>query len=418
MNMNKYIKYALAFVFAASTVSVDAQQTKNKATFRDLKTGYYENSILRGIEDFQETKKPEKKRRAFKIDTTGLKFPKSVEAFKTYWKNEPISQGSTSTCWSFSTTSFFETEVYRQTKQQVKISEMYTAYWEYVEKAKYFVQQRGNSFFGEGSEGNAVTRIMKMYGAVPEEAYTGLLPGQSFHTHKAMFQELSAFLEKVKDNNEWNEEFVIATVKSIMNHHMGIPPTTVSIAGKELNPKDYLSNVLKLNTDDYVDVMSLMEKPYWEQCEYEVEDNWWHSKDYYNVPLDVYMQIVKQAIRKGYTLSIGGDTSESGFDSWNNIAVVPSYDIPTEYIDEYARQFRFTNKTTTDDHGMHLIGFTELAGKDWYLIKDSGAGSRNCAKDSKNFGYYFFHEDYIKLKMMDFMVHKDMLKEYMSKFKK
>jgi bleomycin hydrolase len=67
---------------------------------------------------------------------------------------------------------------------------------------------------------------------------------------------------------------------------------------------------------------------------------------------------------------------------------------------------------------MHLIGFTELAGKDWYLIKDSGAGSRNCAKDSKNFGYYFFHEDYIKLKMMDFMVHKDMLKEYMSKFKK
>jgi bleomycin hydrolase len=117
--------------------------------------------------------------------------------------------------------------VYRQTKQQVKISEMYTAYWEYVEKAKYFVQQRGNSFFGEGSEGNAVTRIMKMYGAVPEEAYTGLLPGQNFHTHKAMFQELSAFLEKVKDNNEWNEEFVIATVKSIMNHHMGIPPTTV-----------------------------------------------------------------------------------------------------------------------------------------------------------------------------------------------
>jgi bleomycin hydrolase len=233
-----------------------------------------------------------------------------------------------------------------------------------------------------------------------------------------MFQELSAFLEKVKDNNEWNEEFVIATVKSIMNHHMGTPPTTVSIAGKELNPKDYLSNVLKLNTDDYVDVMSLMEKPYWEQCEYEVEDNWWHSKDYYNVPLDIYMQIVKQAIRKGYTLSIGGDTSESGFDSWNNIAVVPSYDIPTEYIDEYARQFRFTNKTTTDDHGMHLIGFTELAGKDWYLIKDSGAGSRNCAKDSKNFGYYFFHEDYIKLKMMDFMVHKDMLKEYISKFKK
>ena len=58
----------------------------------------------------------------------------------------------------------------------------------------------------------------------------------------------------------------------------------------------------------------------------------------------------------------------------------------------------------------------EKNGKDWYLIKDSGAGSRNCAQDSKNFGYYFFHEDYVKLKMMDFMVHKDMLKDYLPKF--
>lgn len=411
----------ISFVVALLSVSASIAQTKqphDKATFRDLKPGYYENSILRGIEDAQEIKKVEKKRRAYKIDITGKDIPKSIDEFKTYWKNEPISQGSTSTCWSFSTTSFFETEIYRTTKQQVKISEMYTAYWEYVEKAKRFVNERGNSFFGEGSEGNAVTRIMKMYGACPEELYSGLLPGQTFHTHKAMFAELSAFLEKVKENNEWNEEFVIATVKSIMNHHMGVPPTKISISGVEYSPIEYLKNVLKLNPDDYVDVMSLVEKPYWEQVEYEVEDNWWHSEDYYNVPLEVYTAILKQAIRNGYTLSIGGDTSESGFDSWNNVAMVPSYDIPSEYIDEYARQFRFTNKTTTDDHGMHLIGYVEKNGKDWYLIKDSGAGSRNCAKDSKNFGYYFFHEDYIKLKMMDFMVHKDMLKEYMSKFKK
>ncbi len=414
------IKYILPSVITFYALNVNAQnsQQRDKATFRDLKPGYYENSILRGIEDSQEIKKVEKKRRAYKIDITGKDIPKSVDEFKTYWKNEPISQGSTGTCWSFSTTSFFETEVYRLTKQQVKISEMYSAYWEYVEKAKQFVNERGNSVFGEGSEGNGVTRIMKTYGAMPEESYTGLLAGQAFHTHKDMFKEMEAYLMKVKENNEWNDEVVVSTIKSIMNHHMGMPPTKVTVAGKDYSPQEYLKNVLKLNPDDYIDVMSLIEKPYWEKAEYEVEDNWWHSADYYNVPLDVYTALIKQSIRNGYTMAIGGDTSESGFDSWNNVAMVPTYDIPSEFIDEYARQFRFTNKTTTDDHGMHLIGYMEKNGKDWYLIKDSGAGSRNCAKDSKNFGYYFFHEDYIKLKMMDFMVHKDMLKDYISKFKK
>jgi bleomycin hydrolase len=66
---------------------------------------------------------------------------------------------------------------------------------------------------------------------------------------------------------------------------------------------------------------------------------------------------------------------------------------------------------------MHLVGYLEKDGKDWYLIKDSGAGSRNCGKESKNFGYYFMHEDYIKLKIMDIMVHKDVAKDIISKFK-
>ena len=88
-----------------------------------------------------------------------------------------------------------------------------------------------------------------------------------------------------------------------------------------------------------------------------------------------------------------------------------------KFIDESARAFRFVNESTTDDHGMHLVGYLEKDGKDWYLIKDSGAGSRNCGKESKNFGYYFMHEDYIKLKIMDIMVHKDMAKDILPKFK-
>ncbi|PLX00911.1 MAG: hypothetical protein C0594_15060 [Marinilabiliales bacterium] len=98
--------------------------------------------------------------------------------------------------------------------------------------------------------------------------------------------------------------------------------------------------------------------------------------------------------------------------------MIPSFDIPADNIDENARQFRFSNRTTTDDHGMHLVGFLEKDGKDWYLIKDSSSGSRNNDEGADEFGYYFFSEDYVKLKMMDFCIHKDMLEPYLKKFNK
>jgi len=40
--------------------------------------------------------------------------------------------------------------------------------------------------------------------------------------------------------------------------------------------------------------------------------------------------------------------------------------------------------------------------KEVYL-KDSGSCSRNNDPNAKEFGYYLFSEDYVKLKMMNFM---------------
>jgi bleomycin hydrolase len=131
------------------------------------------------------------------------------------------------------------------------------------------------------------------------------------------------------------------------------------------------------------------------------------------VPLDVFMNIIKKAIRDGYTMAIGGDVSEPGIIPDYNVALIPTFDIPSNYIDEYARQFRFSNKTTGDDHGIHLVGYENKDGKDWCLIKDSGSGGHN----GKNPGYYFFQEDYVKLKMLDFMVNKNALGDLLSKFK-
>jgi bleomycin hydrolase len=408
--MKNIISFITILIILSFLSSLFAQDEKNKGVFIEEKDGYYQNEILKSIKEFNEPAKEKKK--YFKLDFSGIDLPKSKDEFTSYWHNEPVSQGRTGTCWCFSTTSYFESEVYRLQNKKVKFSEMFTVYWEYVEKAKRFIKERGNSAFEEGSEANAVPRIWKMYGAVPAEAYSGMLPGQKFHDHLAMHKEMKSYLENVKSTNAWNEEEAIKVIKSILNHYLGEPPAEFYFEGKKYSPVQFLNDYLKLKLEDYVDILSYMQQPYYQQVEYEVEDNWWHSKDYYNVQLNVFMDALKNSIRNGYTIAIGGDVSEAGYDSWNKVGVIPTFDIPSEYIDESARQFRFSNNTTTDDHGIHLVGYKEKDGVDWYLIKDSGSGSRNTGDK----GYYFYHEDYVKLKIMDFMVHKDAVENVLKKF--
>jgi bleomycin hydrolase len=413
------------FLIAGLAISIatgsQAQNVSKGKIVADQKgKGFYNESILKDVNAVEEKLTEKAPYIRFVMDQSGMDLPNNPALYQAIWSNPTLSQGNTGTCWCFSTTSLYESEVFRQYGKKVKISEIYSVYCEYLEKARRFVEKRGESVFGEGSEGNALARVMKTYGAMPQEAYTGLIDGRKFHSHAKMYEEMNAFLNSLKTSNAWNVDYVLGTIKSIMNHHLGVPPTEFVVDGKTYTPQTYLKDYLKINPDDFVEILSYKQEPYWQQVEYKVPDNWWHSKDYYNVPLDDFMKVVKSAIKAGYSLSIGGDVSESGFSRETNCALIPDYDIPSAYINEDARQFRFSNETTTDDHGMQLIGLLENykgTGKDWYLIKDSSSGSRNVDQNSPNFGYYFFSEDYIKLKMMGFTVHKDAVKDLLKKFK-
>jgi bleomycin hydrolase len=394
-----------------------SQVQPDKSMFKESKPGFYQNVIMKDVQHVNDQLVPPKTYKRFKVDMTGKDLPNKLEMYKSQWHNTPISQGNAGTCWCFSTVSYFESEVYRITKQKVKLSEIYIVYWEYVEKVKEYVRTHGNSLVDEGSEANAVTREIKKYGIVPEDSYTGLVDGRKYHNHADLIKEINEYLKWAKASSAWNEDAIIANVKSILNYYLGEPPTQVKWDGKTITPQQFASDVCKINPDNYVDILSYMQEPYYKQVLYDVPDNWWKSTDYYNVPLDDFMKALRSAVENGYTVAIGGDVSEPGFDPETQCALIPSFDIPVQNITDEARQFRFSNQTTTDDHGMHLVGYKDNKGERWYLIKDSSSGSRNNDSNAKEFGYYFFREDYIKLKMMNFTVHKDAVKDLLGKFK-
>lgn len=358
----------------------------------------------------EEKEKAEKT--VLKSDLFGVKKPTAIKDFNPVFHFPPVAQYLSGMCWSFSATSYLESEVYRLSKQRIKLSELHTVYYEYIEKARRYIQERGKSEFGEGSEGNAVFRIMKKYGAVPAEAYTGLINGDK-HNHKLLFKELEDYLHFCNDNNYWDEETAIATVKIILNKYLGVPPSQFSYQGKVYSPQEFLANVLKLNFDDYVDLISTSSMPFYERGEFKVADNWWHDKSYYNVPLNEWYAVIKYAINKGMSVVIGADVSEPGYIGKEDVAFVPDFDIPYKYINQDSRELRIDNKTTVDDHGDHLIGITKVDNFDWFLIKDSGRSSRYGQFE----GYYFWREDYVKLKMLSFAVHKDAVKAVISQFK-
>jgi bleomycin hydrolase len=401
----KKICSVLLIVLLIPAIALSQEKKKDKGTFVEPKNAFWDE-IQKATEEFGKVKPAPRK--AFAVDLSAFDAPKSLDGFNAVWHNPPTSQGMTNTCWCFSTISFFESEIYRVHGKKVRLSEAYTVYAEYLERAKRFVRERGDSAIGEGSEANAVTRDWKIYGCVPWDAYSGLKPGQKFHDHSKLIAEVSSYLDHLKSANAWNEEEAVATVRAILNHHLGEPPARFMAEGKEYTPQSYLRDYLKINPDDYVDVISYMQQPSGRQVEYEVPDNWWHSKDYYNVPLETFMKILKNALRRGYSVSLGGDVSEPGKSAEKKVFMIPTFDIRSDDIDDSARQFRFSNGSTTDDHGVHLIGYKEAKGGGWFLIKDSGSSAFNA--DPK--GYYFLTEDYVKLKMMDFMVHKDAVKGF------
>jgi bleomycin hydrolase len=68
-------------------------------------------------------------------------------------------------------------------------------------------------------------------------------------------------------------------------------------------------------------------------------------------------------------------------------------------------------KRQTDDHLVHLVGHVTLDGHDWFLIKDSNRSSRHGSFE----GYYFYRDDYVRLKMLMYTVHRDVVRDLLDR---
>lgn len=352
------------------------------------------------------------------------------------------SQGYTGTCWSFSALSFFESELMRMgDKDPALLSEMYVVRKAYEGKAEKFIRMDGKINFSQGGAFHDIPYVIDRHGIVPLEIYEGLNYGSDKHNHSELFALLNGAIEGLLSHMENSRSGSItpawkAAINGILDAYLGEDISEFEFEGKKYTPEGY-AKAIGLDMDNYVSLTSFTNHEMNEECMLAIQDNWaWGTS--YNVSLDDLMAATEHALKNGYTVAWGADVSEKGFSFSNGLAINPE-DPSTisisgrdkqnfsdagaekksnafkEPVDEVKvtpeiRQEGYDNKTTTDDHGMHIVGlYKDQNGVKYFLVKNSW-GTGNYPE-----GYLYVSESYFKWKTINIYLHKDGLSKEMKK---
>lgn len=322
------------------------------------------------------------------------------------------SQDRTGTCWSYSTTSFIETEVIRQGGPELDLSEMYFVRYAYQDKARKYVMLHGKGNFSEGGQAHDVMNVLRDHGMATEEAFPGKCCADEPHNHTELVSSQKVLLDNFMGLKKTSPKPIWYKVQdAVLDTYLGEVPEKVE--GK--TPQEF-AEAMKINADDYIELTSYSNYPWYKAVNLEVPDNWSHDL-YYNVPLNELMAIMNEALAQGYSFVWDGDVSEKFFSHKNGVAIVPvdeeiGFEPQEEkVISQELRQEAFMSWQSTDDHLMHITGMVkDQEGTPYYITKNSWGTKRSPFE-----GYLNMSESYMRLHTVAIMVHKDALTRDMKK---
>jgi len=376
--------------------------------------------IISNLAFSQDNTKNEKKQ------TKGYQFTDVTVVPHTSVKN----QYRSGTCWSFSGIGFVEAEILRATGKKYDLSEMFCVNYTYRDKAVKYVRLHGKLNFGSGAEFADVFRVIKTYGLVPDTVYTGLHYGEKMHTQGEMDEILKSYVEAVVKNKNrkltpvWHNGF-----DKVIDTYLGKLPDKFSYKGKEYTPQSF-RNMTGLNTDNYLELTSYKNRPYYKPFALAIPDNWlWATS--MNVPLNDMMTIIDNALENGYTVAWGADVSDKGFAWKKGVAIIPNEN-PTDlkgadkarwealsqhdrkkelytfdsiveevHVTPEMRQKHYDDYQVTDDHGMLIVGIAkDQKGNKYYKVKNSWG------TDQKYKGYFYASKAFVELQTISIAVNK------------
>jgi len=300
-------------------------------------------------------------------------------------------------------------------KKPMDLSEMFIVRHTYEKKAQMYARMHGSSSFAGGGEYGDVLNGIREVGLVPDAAYPGLNYGEVKHNHTEMDGGLKGFMDAVIKNSKLTSAW-FGGLNGILDSYLGKTPETFTYEGKQYTPATFTKE-LGLNPDDYVLITSFSHHPFYKPCVLEIPDNW-AAGSFNNVPLEDFIQIIENSVNNGYTVAWASDMSDKGFSMKQGVAIIPEKNWnemtedevskifngphPEKVITQELRQKEFDNYTTTDDHGMHIVGLaTDQAGNTFFKVKNSWGVM------GKYDGFIYVSKAFVMLRTTNIMVNKN-----------
>lgn len=326
------------------------------------------------------------------IESLGLKVP--------VVKCTPVKdQYMSSTCWSFSSNSFLESELMKNGKGLNDLSEIFVARYSLIRKIERHLQLKGINFFTPGGQFHDVMWVIKNYGMVPEEVYSGKGRGETNHNHAELDTLLAHFVKDCVSNGiTILSPDQKTAIEKLLDHYFGPVPTEFNFGGKKYTARSFADQYLGLNPDDYAEITSYTHHPFYRS--FILEDRYnWTGDSYYNVTMEDFLRITDHTLQNGFTVGWDGDAEDNYFKFYEGLAWMPG--TITDF--QGARQKAWEDSSTLLNHMMHITAVVkDNTDKKWYYIKNSWGNYSNSIG-----GFLFMREDYFKIRTVAIIVNKN-----------
>jgi len=306
-------------------------------------------------------------------------------------------QGQSPTCWVFGTNSVIESDLIRLKNLRLNISEMFVARYAYIDKAKQFLATGGKTYFEGGGQFHDVIRVIRQYGMVPEEVYSGRTGEKFTHDHRlldtAMKQLVHGWLKNGKKAIS-NQDLL--QLNDTLDKYLGKVPARFVWKGKTYTPTSFAKEEVNLS-EDYAELVSFSDQALYRQFVLADKYNW-ANDSFWNITLSDMQEVVDTALANGWSVGWEGDVTEPGFNYYGGYASIPD----SAFQFDQQRLENYQSEKTERDHMLHLTGMGyDTDGKKWYYLKNSWGTWLSRYK-----GFLFMEENYFRMKTVIIFVNK------------
>lgn len=325
-------------------------------------------------------------------------------------------QASSSThqdlCWSFCTNAFLESEAMRLGKPAVDLSEVYLIKKLFEAQAGTYLLMNGHIQLGPGGNLADGLMIYKEYGVAPqisgEEELNQLKNIEELSTILSAMLDALTILPSINPAGQWKQAF-----DQTLDLYLGADqPDKQAI--------QYATENIGINPDEYLQLTSWTNFPTYEKTTLQWPDNWALNQSY-NLPLEDFTAVIDSALAQGHTLLWAGDVTEPYFSWEEGLAYVPNKSMSELSIQEQAelfidplperkvsaqdRQSELETYQTRNDFSMQIVGkVDDQSARNWYLFK-------NACNIEEEEVFLYISKDYLKLKTISVLLHRDAIPE-------